>query len=142
MNDLKSITVHQLAELVEKEAAVDIIDVRTSKEFHAVHASTAINIPLNSLNPDSVMKSRNNDKPVYLICQGGNRSNQAYQKFIKAGFQSVVNVEGGTNAWDQAGLAVIRGDSTITSLQRQVLIIAGLMILIGSLVVFFNNYIF
>jgi hypothetical protein len=43
----------------------------------------------------------------------------------------VVNVEGGTQAWDQAGLPVIRGEKTI-SLERQVRIAAGLLVVSGT----------
>jgi len=49
-----------------------------------------------------------------------------------AGWDRVINVEGGTQAWDQAGLPVVRGKKTI-SLERQVRIAAGTLVLVGSL---------
>ena len=42
-----------------------------------------------------------------------------------------MNVEGGTLAWDQAGLPVSRGRKVI-SLERQVRIAAGLLVLTGA----------
>jgi rhodanese-related sulfurtransferase len=42
----------------------------------------------------------------------------------------VVCVEGGTDAWEQAGLPVVRGHKVI-SLDRQVRMAAGLLVLLG-----------
>ena len=49
--------------------------------------------------------------------------------FQSAGYVDVVNVEGGTRAWVEAGLPV-RGKKAI-SLERQVRIAAGSLVLIG-----------
>jgi len=132
MNELKTISVRQLAELQKKED-VDVIDVRTPAEYREVHATIARNVPLDSLNPESVMQGRNGsaDKPLYVICRSGNRSTTACQKFLKAGFTDIVNVEGGTSAWIEADLPVKRGKKTI-SLERQVRIAAGSIVLIGA----------
>ena len=48
----------------------------------------------------------------------------------------MVNVDGGTNAWVEAGLPVERGKQTI-SLERQVRIAAGLLVLTGAALAFF-----
>jgi hypothetical protein len=50
----------------------------------------------------------------------------------------VVNVEGGTQAWAQAALPVVRGKKAI-SLERQVRIAAGSLVLIGSLLSYFAH---
>ncbi len=54
----------------------------------------------------------------------------ACQKLVAAGYRDIVNVEGGTQACVEAGLPVIRGQKAV-SLERQVRIVAGLMILTG-----------
>jgi rhodanese-related sulfurtransferase len=54
----------------------------------------------------------------------------ACDKLLAAGFTNVVNIEGGTLACEQAGLPVVRGQKTI-SLERQVRIAAGSLVLIG-----------
>ncbi|MFM7866209.1 MAG: rhodanese-like domain-containing protein, partial [Planctomycetaceae bacterium] len=59
------------------------------------------------------------------------RGRQACEKLQAAGCLNAVNVEGGTLAWDQAGLPVVRGRRTI-SLERQVRICAGFMALTGG----------
>ncbi len=112
---------------------VNLIDVRTPVEFREVHAEGARNVPLDSLDPADVMKQRNGsaDRPLYVICRTGNRSNKACEKLIAADYANVVNVEGGTQAWDEAGLPVKRGKKAI-SLERQVRIAAGFLVLVGA----------
>lgn len=73
---------------------------------------------------------RDAEGPLYVICASGARGRQACGKFAAAGFPDVVNVEGGTRAWEAAGLPVERGKATI-SLERQVRIIAGSLVLLG-----------
>ena len=79
-----------------------------------------------------LMQARNGSgsEPLYVICKSGGRSQQACEKFIKAGFTNVVNVEGGTTACIEAGLPVVRGKKAI-SLERQVRIAAGSLVLLG-----------
>lgn len=132
MADFQTVDVRKLSEL-DANGSVDLIDVRTPVEFREIHAVMARNVPLDSLNPQRVMSERNGsaDDPLYVICKSGNRSTKACEKFASAGFSSVVNVEGGTKAWEDAGLPVSRGKKSI-SLERQVRIAAGLITLAGS----------
>ena len=132
MSNVQTISVQQLASR-QQQGDLDLIDVRTPVEFREVHVVRARNVPLDSLDPAAVMEARNGlaDQPLYVVCQGGNRSSRACEKFIAAGFENVVSVDGGTNAWDAAGLPVVRGKKAI-SLERQVRITAGLLVLVGA----------
>ncbi|NNE00433.1 MAG: rhodanese-like domain-containing protein, partial [Pirellulaceae bacterium] len=114
MNGLTTITASELAER-SSQAPTDLIDVRTPVEFRSVHAAIARNVPLDSLDPDQVMGQRNGSaqQPLYLICKSGSRSAKACQTFIQAGYANVVSVQGGTSAWDQAGLPVNRGKESV-----------------------------
>jgi len=128
-----SISPRQLAELC-KCGKIDLIDVRTPVEFRELHTSVARNVPLDRLDPMTVMQARNGNRevPLYLICRSGGRGRQACEKFLAGGFTNVVNVEGGTLACVEAGLPVVRGKKAI-SLERQVRIAAGLLVLLGAL---------
>ncbi|MFQ5731471.1 MAG: rhodanese-like domain-containing protein [Planctomycetaceae bacterium] len=139
MSDIATISAKRLAEL-NGQGNVDLIDVRTPAEFREVRAAMARNVPLDSLDPHAVMKERNGtaDEPLYVICRTGNRASKACRQFIDAGYTNVVNVEGGAQAWDEAGLPVIRGKKTV-SLERQVRIAAGLLVLLGAVLGFFVN---
>ncbi|KAA5541957.1 rhodanese-like domain-containing protein [Roseiconus nitratireducens] len=136
---MKTIDVKTLAEK-QREGEVDLIDVRTPVEFREIHADGARNYPLDSLDPKRVLEARNgrSAEPLYVICRSGNRSSMGVKKFLDAGFDNVVNVDGGTSAWEQAGLPVQRGKKAI-SLERQVRIVAGFLVLLGAVLGFFVN---
>ena len=121
----------QLHDLVQSGTAVELIDVRTPVEYGEVHVGLARNVPLDQLDATQLASGRSGSEPLYVICRSGSRGKQACEKFLAAGYTNVVNVEGGTQAWDQAGLPVVRGKKAI-SLERQVRITAGLLVLIGS----------
>ena len=132
-----TISPQQLAELC-KTGKIELIDVRTPVEFREVHVELARNVPLDRLDPAAIMQARNGskDEPLYLICRSGSRGRQACEKFLAAGFTNVVNVEGGTLACVEAGLPVVRGKKAI-SLERQVRIAAGSLVLLGVLLGWF-----
>lgn len=135
-----SITCQKLGELANA-GQIELIDVRTPVEFREVHSIHARNVPLDSLDPKGVMESRpDKDAPLYVICRSGNRSSKACEAFRAAGYTKVVNVEGGTSAWDEAGLPVVRGKKAV-SLERQVRIAAGFLVFVGTVLgVFHNEY--
>lgn len=129
---IPTIRPRDLAELCHQGHGVDLIDVRAPIEFREVHAEGAVNVPLSGLNPAAVMAQRgNSEKPLYVICRSGNRGRQACERFQRAGFAQVVNVEGGTLAWEALGLPVARGKKAI-SLERQVRIAAGGLVVLGT----------
>jgi rhodanese-related sulfurtransferase len=119
------------ARLAELAAAgpVPLIDVRTPAEFEEVHVAFARNVPLDRLDPQALGDPA---APVYVVCRSGSRGQKACEKLLAAGFANVANVEGGTLACVEAGLPVVRGRKTI-SLERQVRIAAGSLVLLGVL---------
>ncbi len=125
---ITTISPRELCDLCSK-GSIEIIDVRTPLEFSEIHATYAKNIPLDQLNLQSVPSHANG--PIYLICKSGSRGQKACEKLLAAGITNVVNVEGGTMAWEQAGLPVKRGRK-VMSLERQVRIVAGVLIVIGG----------
>ncbi len=134
-----SISPQQLSQAVQSGRKVELIDVRTPVEFREVHVEFARNVPLDQLDAAKIAAGRNGaTEPLYVICRSGNRAQQACEKLIAAGHGNVVSVEGGTQAWDQAGLPVVRGQKTI-SLERQVRIAAGSLVLVGALLGYFAH---
>lgn len=132
-----TISPKQLFELKQADAALELIDVRTPVEFREVHVTFARNVPLDRLDAAALTAGRDGaSQPLYVICRSGGRGKQACEKLSAAGFTNVVNIEGGTQAWDQAGLPVVRGKKAI-SLERQVRIAAGMLVLIGAALGFF-----
>ncbi|CAN5293524.1 hypothetical protein BH20ACI2_BH20ACI2_01840 [soil metagenome] len=78
------------------------IDVRTTEEHAEAHPFRSRNIPLDTLaqNLDIIEKS----EPVYIICRTDNRSRQAAEILVRAGFEQAIVVTGGIEAWTAGGL--------------------------------------
>ncbi|MFT5737331.1 MAG: adenylyltransferase/sulfurtransferase [Maribacter sp.] len=81
------------------DGRIEVVDVRTQQEFDSDHLQGAKHIPLDQLEQRSHEIDLN--KPVYLICQVGIRSQKAIyilqQKFPQKEF---INVTGGMNMID------------------------------------------
>jgi rhodanese-related sulfurtransferase len=129
---IPTITARELDEQRRAGQPAELIDVRTPAEYREVHAEGARLVPLDRLDPKTIRSEQGNTAaPVYLLCRTGGRAKKACEQFLAAGYQDVYVVEGGTQAWEQAGLPVVRGRKTI-SLERQVRIAAGLLVLLGT----------
>jgi rhodanese-related sulfurtransferase len=96
---MEEISVSQLHDLDD----ATVIDVREPDEFAGGHVPGAVNIPLQTV-PDSLDRL-DPDKPVYVICQHGMRSERAATFLDARGFDTV-NVLGGTSAWMAADLPI------------------------------------
>ena len=126
-----TVTPARLQELRTAGKSIDLIDVRTPVEYREVHLEFARNVPLDRLDPAALAGDRRPGEPLYVICKSGGRGRQACEKLAAAGCPDVVNVEGGTQACVEAGLPVVRGKKAV-SLERQVRIAAGLLVLLGA----------
>ena len=138
---VNTISPRQLAELRNSGAAVELLDVRTPLEFSEVHVDFARNVPLDQLSPEQLSpeqlgRAAQRSEPLYVICRSGGRGKQACEKLSAAGL-NVVNVEGGTLAWEQAGLSVVRSAQKVVSLERQVRIAAGALVLLSAILGYF-----
>ena len=73
----QNISVEELEKILKDQKHVQIIDVRTKKEFEnfPLPQAKALNIPLNELK--GRIKELNSQSPIYLLCQSGTRSDMA-----------------------------------------------------------------
>ena len=83
-----------------------IIDVRTPEEVAEGHLADATTV--NFLSPDFASQVAGlNKKGTYLLyCRSGSRTRKAADAMQKMGFKHVYMLEGGINAWKEAGKAV------------------------------------
>ena len=112
-----------------------LVDVRETGEFKAEHIEGAINKPLSSLDIDEI-KNLAGDKQIIVQCLSGKRASQACAK-IDSSDASIL--EEGIEGWKKEGLKTVKKGHGIT-IQRQVMIVAGSLVLIGSLLSIFVNY--
>ena len=126
---VQTISPQELQRRRQERKVVELIDVRTPVEYAEIHVDGARLMPLDRLDPHALTTGRNGD-PLYVICRSGSRAAKAYEALERAGVENVYSVEGGTLAWEKAGLPVVRGRKVI-SLERQVRVAAGLLVVLG-----------
>lgn len=117
-----------LADLLTQEP-LTLIDVREPVEFAADHLHGAINLPLSRLQP-AQLKELDHQK-IVLYCRSGQRSGRALDKLQSAGI-ACYQLEGGVQAWAAAGYPLQKNAQAPISLFRQVQIVAGSLVLLGT----------
>lgn len=126
--------------LISKDPQVKVLDVRTSIEFNQAHIKDSVNIPLDMLG--SKIEELNKTRQNYIVvCHSGNRSAMAADMLLQSGMQSVKTMQGGIARWQKERLPVIKGEAGI-SVERQVRIIAGSLVLFGIIMSYFVHRLF
>jgi len=146
MNECNTISPRSLHSLGMQGKPVHLIDVRTPAEYRSGHISGATSIPLDELNPERLHKDlgdyqAGHERPLYLACLSGVRARQAAERLKLAGIENLYLVEGGTEAWNQAGLPMQRCGHAI-SLERQVQIAIGTLLVLKVFFGFTINELF
>ncbi len=120
-----------------------VLDVRTAMEHDACRLCLPHqHVPLDQLDASRYLRDHSYgiDTPLYLLCRGGARARQAAEKFAAAGCQNVHVITGGLEACRTLGQAV-EGHAAQASgpqmcgpitLERQVRIVAGTLVALGS----------
>ncbi|MFD2603394.1 rhodanese-like domain-containing protein [Flavobacterium suzhouense] len=96
------VSVKQFTEDIAKDKG-QLIDVRTPKEYKAGHISGATNIHLYDKDFNERINKLDKDETVYVYCKAGGRSSEAVDLLKINGFQHIVELRGGTDAWTEEG---------------------------------------
>jgi len=122
-----------LSAIIGAGDAHELLDVRTPPEYASVHVPGARLAPLDHLDVAAILARHRAGSPIFVLCQAGMRARQAIEQFERAGCSDCVLVEGGTQAWIDAGLPVHRGARGPLPLLRQVQIVAGSLSAAGAI---------
>jgi glyoxylase-like metal-dependent hydrolase (beta-lactamase superfamily II)/rhodanese-related sulfurtransferase len=99
---ITTVTTEELANIIEKEGHVNILDIRKNSEYLSEHVIDAENAPLDYIN-DS-MTQVNKDKTYYVHCAGGYRS-MVFNSILRArGYDNLIDIKGGFDAMKDSGL--------------------------------------
>jgi len=93
-------------EQVSASEDAQFVDVRQSDEWAATGVPAGARLISLAQLEQRAPAELARDKPVYVICNSGNRSRVAAEVLIRLGYSQVYNVDGGIQAWLQAGLPV------------------------------------
>jgi rhodanese-related sulfurtransferase len=134
----------QPADLInQKTSASFILDVRTAAEAKASGLPDSLNIPLHELTPErlsaEITQSGKDGSCIYLLCQAGRRAEMAADQLAGHIDAELIVIDGGMDALKQAQIPLQSNGKTVMSLERQVRIAAGFLVLSGVLLGCFVN---
>jgi rhodanese-related sulfurtransferase len=122
----------ELQELLQRQVALTLIDVRTPAEFSSAHIPGSYNVPLDQLPEHADLLRSVSGEPIVLICRSGGRARQAETTLLGADLPRVHVLHGGLAAWEAQRFPLRRGAAR-WSLERQVRGVAGVLVLGGVL---------
>jgi len=127
--------IHPIDLMANKTIDTCILDVRTAAEVKASALPDSLHIPLHELTPERVQseiaQSGKNGAQIYLLCQGGKRAELAADQLSGHINAELVIIEGGIDALRAAQIPLQQTGKAVMSLERQVRIAAGLLVLMG-----------
>lgn len=114
-----------------------VVDVRTAAEAQAERVEGCLHLPLHELTAERLNALREQagktQGPVYLLCQAGRRAEMAAEQLAGQGLGQVIVIDGGINAVKAANIPLLKGAGHTISLERQVRIAAGALVVLGAL---------
>ena len=125
-----SISAKEAVEQLDDGGTERVIDVRTGAEFESQHIAGSHVIPLDQLR-DRADEVRATPAPRLLLCRSGARAVMAQKLLSELGVSALTVVNGGIEAYAAAGGETVKGRE-VMSLERQVRIAAGALILLGT----------
>ena len=117
--------------LVAAGGAPSIVDVRSGGEFDSEHIPGTTLIPLDQIET-RLDEVRARPAPRLLLCQHGPRAAAAQKALKKHHLSGLSVIEGGLEAYIAEGGETLKGSAHL-SLERQVRITAGSLVLLGVL---------
>lgn len=106
LSSIKELSTHEATLLMNKEDAY-ILDIRPTADFKKGHI-----LGSKQIKPELITKGdfspleKFKDKPIIVVCAMGMTSKRTASQMLKAGFDKVVVLKGGINAWQAASLPI------------------------------------
>lgn len=94
------------AEKLIKEGKVTVVDVRSPEEYKEGHITGAKNMDFFTEDFAGELDKLDKSKPYLVHCASGKRSTSSLKVFEKLGFKNLFHLDGGINAWKEAGKPV------------------------------------
>jgi rhodanese-related sulfurtransferase len=129
---LPTVTPVEAKRLIAQGAS--LIDIREKDEHAREHIAVARNRPLGAMTDLGGLKG-----PIIFHCRGGRRTADNETKLEQAANCEAYILEGGIEGWKRAGLPVVVDKSQPIEINRQVMIAAGSLVVIGVLLGAFVN---
>ena len=100
------VTAHEAKELIQSDASVIVLDVRTPDEFAEGHIKGAVNLDFMSETFFEDLDKLDKSASYVVYCRSGRRSAKAIDAMKAAQIESIAHMNTGMNGWSAAGLPV------------------------------------
>ncbi|WP_405202611.1 rhodanese-like domain-containing protein [Dokdonia sp. LLG6352-1] len=85
---------------------IQLVDVRTDREWESGHIKGAKHFEMNNVNWQSQLETLDKEEPVYVYCAKGGRSARCAKQLEEAGFTTIYDLKGGLTSWKASGKTV------------------------------------
>jgi len=123
----------ELKQRLDSDSKPLILDVRTPAEFKEMAIADSKSMPLDQLDAEAVKQMAPQGGGCVVVCYSGKRSDQACAKLKEAGLDDVCSLQGGLELWERMQLPLRKHEKAGFSIIRQVHIVAGLLVLSGTI---------
>ena len=106
---IKDVTPAEAADLLKTGDEIVILDVRTPREFSAGHIAGAKLLDYNAEGFAEKLAALDKSKTYLMHCARGGRSLKTTEMMRDGKFKSVYHMNGGFDAWKEAGKPVEKG---------------------------------
>ena len=125
IQQVAQISAGELQAELKRGERIQVLDVRRQAEWDASHIAQAQLLPLTQLAalmaqdgkaPQNLFRDFDPAQPLAVHCKSGYRSGIAASLLQRAGFEKVVDVLGGFDAWQAQKLPAVTSEAAVTSL--------------------------
>jgi len=100
---LTMLTPQELHQIMQKKD-VFLVDVHVPEQSHL--KGTDLFVPFYKIKNNLDKFPKDKRTPIYLYCKGGPMGNAAAKTLFESGYQEIYNLQGGKDAWLDAGYGV------------------------------------
>ncbi len=133
---MKTMDCATLETLIDNREPVNLIDIRSNKEFREMHIVGARSLPFATLaSPKGFLRYRRTNEQVYVVSDDRVRASLAIGILRASGYMNAMVVEGGMKAWIAQGFPVLSQRITFGSRNALRAVVGLLFIGAGILIV-------
>lgn len=96
---MRQMTSIQLRDILGMGMKLNLLDVREINELQHGMINNVIHISMTNITAKINELEQFKEAPIVVICRSGKRSNMVAQYLEQAGFNDLINLAGGMNAW-------------------------------------------
>lgn len=130
MSPYQQITAAELAALEQQDQKLFLVDVRTTAEFSGKNVKGSQCWPLQDIEDGRGDVTAPEATPMYLLCASGKRSQMAAEVLSQKITNPLYVVSDSIAGCERAGFDINK-DKGVISLERQVRIVAGSLVMLG-----------